>query len=83
MATSISFNSIVINSINTTSGIFIGDNQMIGWDSHSKRFNGVGKLVGQYNVILNPYVLVNNNSLFDTPISDNDLNSSVSNSAGV
>ncbi|WP_058303358.1 hypothetical protein [Gorillibacterium timonense] len=76
MATSINFNSIVTNSMNTTSGVFIGDNQMIGWDAHSKRFNGVGEVFGQYNLISNPYLLINNNSLFDTMINDNDLNTS-------
>lgn len=74
MATSINFNSIVTNAMNTNSGVFIGDNNMVGWDSHSKRLNGVGGVFGQYNLIPNPYVLINNNSLFDTMINDNDLN---------
>ncbi|WP_438431881.1 hypothetical protein [Gorillibacterium sp. sgz500922] len=74
MAQSINFNSIVTNSFNTNSGIFIGENNMVGWDSHSKRMGGLGAIYGQYNFIPNPYVLVNNNSVFDTMINDNDIN---------
>ncbi|MBC8079960.1 MAG: hypothetical protein H7X86_06420 [Gorillibacterium sp.] len=74
MAVSINFNSVVINTLHTNTGVFMGENLQWGWSAHSKRINGNGAIFGQYNVICNPYALVNNNSVLDTPINDNDLN---------
>lgn len=74
MAVSINFNSVVVNTLHTNTGVFMGENTQWGWNAHSKRVNGNGCVYGQYNVVLSPYGLVNNNSVLDTPINDNELN---------
>lgn len=79
MAISINFNSIVTNAMNTNSGVFIGHNDFTGWSAHSKRLNGIAAVDGQNNIISNPYALINNNSLFDGMMNDNDINVSTEN----
>jgi hypothetical protein len=56
------FNKLVVNSIEDTSGIFIGTNQAVAWSSYSKNNQGFGslqdcKVTNSINVVHDPDVL--------------------------
>ncbi|WJH34750.1 hypothetical protein MJA45_20395 [Paenibacillus aurantius] len=73
MAVTVNLNSVVVNAMQTDSGVFIGENTQFGWDSHNKRLVGNVSIFGQYNVLPSNLVILNNNVVIDTPINDQDI----------
>ncbi|HEX7055826.1 MAG TPA: hypothetical protein VF260_01340 [Bacilli bacterium] len=62
---------IHIGSIDTVSGVFIGTNQCIGWSSHNKYNNGIGRAA---NVRLTGnIILIRDNDVLDIPVDDRDV----------
>ncbi|MDQ0253591.1 DUF917 family protein [Evansella vedderi] len=55
MGTKISFKSLSINQVSSSSGVFSGRNKHIGWKSSSKLNEGFGKIDGQDNIVENNY----------------------------
>lgn len=73
MAVTVNFNSVLVNSMQQDSGVFFGENNQFGWDSHAKRLSGNSAVIGQYNFFTNFVVVLNNNVVIDTPINDQDV----------
>lgn len=69
----IEFNNINVNSIESSSGVFIGPNVQWGWSSHMKRMNGFGTVTGMLNRISHSVNVIYDNDLIDTPIDDRDI----------
>lgn len=61
------FESINVNSINTLSGIFIGDNSQWYWKSQSKSNSAFGSVHGEGNILLNPLNIVIDPDQIDNP----------------
>ena len=68
--TIINFQNLSVTSIGSSSGIFIGKNNAIGWSAHGKSNQGLGYVNGK--VVKNTN-LVYDNDLIDSPIDDRDL----------
>ncbi|WP_085524353.1 hypothetical protein [Tuberibacillus sp. Marseille-P3662] len=62
----IHFDSINVNVIDTTSGIFTGTNHQMNWRTQSKTNSGFGTVEGQNNVIIKPV-----NTVIDPDTTDN------------
>lgn len=67
------FNFIAVNSLNTNTGIMIGDNAASGWDANSKSSNSISTDAGAGNFITANISLLNDNDVIDTPIIDSDI----------
>lgn len=78
MPTSIVFNMINVNSINTNATIGIGENAQSSWDSHSKNNYGNGQVIGT-SVYANLVNTVIDNDFIDAPINDQDFKPAVNN----
>ncbi len=72
MAISIVFNMINVNSINTDAAISIGENNLGGWDTHSKNNYGNGSFYGNTFNTVN-FNLLSDHDLIDSPINDQDI----------
>lgn len=70
----VSFNSILVNSITTNSGIFVGTNTQANWNSCSNNKSGFGEVLGTGNVISNGVNIFMDNDLIDTPIITSNYN---------
>lgn len=69
----IDFDSINVNAIETTSGIFIGGpNLQYGWSSHGKQNSGFGTIQGTRNQVSQLTIAVSDDDFIDTPIDDRD-----------
>ncbi|MFC5451069.1 hypothetical protein [Paenibacillus aestuarii] len=67
----ISFTTLNINSISSSSGVFVSSvNYSIGWSSHSKTNNGLGKFAN--TSVINCIGTVHDNDVIDSPIDDSD-----------
>lgn len=65
----VSFNKLIINSVDTNSGIFIGVNNLShGWSSHSKSNNGFGDVSS--TTITKSFSIIYDNDAIDAPIID-------------
>jgi hypothetical protein len=67
----VTFNSILVNSIETNSGIFVGMNSQSSWNSNSNNKSGFGQVLGTKNVITRGINIFMDNDLVDTPIVTN------------
>lgn len=72
MAVFTSFNAINVNSIQSDSGVFVGQNNQPGWDSHQKQ-NSMNYLVGFFNTYPGNFNSFIDNDIIDAPINDQDI----------
>ena len=62
------FNKLFVNSVEDSSGIFIGTNQAIGWSAYSKTNQGFGSLTG--STLVNSMSIVQDPDMIDMPVED-------------
>lgn len=67
------FNCIAVNNLNTSAGVFIGDNAASSWDANNKSTNSINTVAGAGNVITANLTLITDNDIIDTPIVDSDI----------
>lgn len=65
---SVVFNKLVVNTVEDTSGIFIGTNQAIAWSTYRKSNQGFGSL--KESVLINAVNVVNDQDLIDASVKD-------------
>ncbi|WAH37228.1 hypothetical protein [Alicyclobacillus dauci] len=70
---SVGFGNIIVNNINHTSGVFVGENLQFGWSAHMKVNQGFGYLMGYLNTAQINGVFIYDNDLIDAPINDYDM----------
>ncbi|MDA8333602.1 MAG: hypothetical protein M0Z41_01200 [Peptococcaceae bacterium] len=63
-------NSLSIDTLDTTCGVFIGVNRAVGWSSHSKSNSGLGTSGDNCQNNLN---IVYDNDIIDTPMEKSDM----------
>ncbi|MBD0379818.1 spore germination protein [Paenibacillus sedimenti] len=80
MPSSIVFNMINVNSLNTNANIGIGENAQSSWDSHSKTNVGTGENIGVV-CTANMVNIIYDNDFIDSPINDQDFKPAVTNQA--
>lgn len=68
----ISFDTLKVGTVSSSSGIFNGKNIQFGWSSHSKSNTGFGSLGGSDNKVNKNTNVVFDNDQLDTPIDDRD-----------
>ncbi|MDQ0253586.1 hypothetical protein J2S74_000958 [Evansella vedderi] len=78
MAVVINFLAINVNSQSNNSGVFIGSNNQVGWDSHSKFSYGNGQFLGMNGTINNLNILMDQD-IIDAPINDQDIKPGLNN----
>ncbi|PYI55453.1 hypothetical protein [Paenibacillus flagellatus] len=69
----VQFDRIVVNSIGTNAGIFVGTNLQYGWSSHSKTNASITDVTGDGNEVRGNVNVIYDNDLIDTPIDDRDV----------
>ncbi|WP_419393241.1 hypothetical protein [Cytobacillus praedii] len=62
------FDSISITSISQNSGVFTGSNIQLNWQSQTKENSAMGKVIGDFNHLMNNINVVYDNDLIDMPI---------------
>lgn len=67
------FDRIVVNSIGTSAGVFIGTNLQYGWSSHNKSNSSISDISGTGNTFTRNVNVICDNDLIDTPIDDRDV----------
>ena len=72
MAVIINFLAINVNTISNGSGVFVGINNAVGWDAHSKFSMGNGQFLGMNGTANNINILLDND-IIDAPINDQDI----------
>jgi hypothetical protein len=72
----VTFNNILVNSLNTNAGIFVGTNSQSNWSSGSNNKSGFGSVLGTRNVISRSVNIFMDNDIIDTPIITNNYNGS-------
>lgn len=72
MAFNINLNAINIGSVQNNAGVFTGENQQFGWDTHQKQSSNAF-LVGTFNTAPYNMNIITDNDVFDTPIGDQDF----------
>ncbi len=70
----VSFNSILVNSIDTNSGIFVGSNLQNNWNSNSNNKCGFGAILGNGNIVSRGVNIFMDNDVIDTPIITSNYN---------
>ena len=70
----VTFNSILINAVNTNSGIFVGTNNQYNWNSNSNNKAGFGEVSGTGNVVSHAVNIFMDNDFIDTPIITSNYN---------
>ncbi|MCD1259454.1 spore germination protein [Paenibacillus athensensis] len=78
MPTSIVFNMINVNNLNTNATVGIGENAQSSWDSHSKNNYGYGENIGAA-FTANVANVIYDNDFIDAPINDQDFKPAVNN----
>lgn len=78
MPSSILFNSIVTNGMETNALIQIGENNATGWQSHNKNQQSIGMTFGAFIVYPGNLNIMSDNDVLDTTINDMDYTPSVS-----
>jgi hypothetical protein len=73
MNLSVYFDKINVNVIENSSGIFVGTNYQLGWDSTSKTNSGSGSVSGDFNLIQHNANIVFDNDVIDMPINSRKL----------
>lgn len=69
----IHFDRIMVNAMDTNSGIFVGTNLQYGWSSHSKSNTNVHGISGDGNVLSSNVNVLYDNDHIDTQIDDRDV----------
>ncbi|MEC0228081.1 hypothetical protein [Paenibacillus alba] len=69
----IQFDSIHVNTIGDSSGIFVGTNMQFFWTSSSKSNSGMGEISGDNNYMLNNVNTVYDNDIIDAPYTKGDF----------
>ncbi|HWR61127.1 MAG TPA: hypothetical protein VN580_05910 [Clostridia bacterium] len=64
----VTFNSILVNSISTNSGIFVGSNLQNSWNSNGNHKSGFGNVIGNGNIVSRGVNIFMDNDFIDTPI---------------
>jgi hypothetical protein len=67
------FNQINVNAIENASGIFVGTNTQLGWDTHNKSNVAMGHISGDYNRLYHNINILQDGDFMDTYISDRDI----------
>lgn len=67
----VTFNSILVNTLNSNSGIFVGTNSQYNWSSNSNNKSGFGSILGAGNAVSRGVNIFMDNDLIDTPILSN------------
>lgn len=70
----VTFNSILVNSVYTNSGIFVGTNSQVNWNSNNHNKSGFGSVLGARNVVSHAFNIFMDNDVIDTPIITNNYN---------
>lgn len=64
----VSFNSILVNYMDTNTGIFVGSNSQSYWQTSNNNKSGFGSVTGTGNVVSRAVNIFMDNDLIDTPI---------------
>ena len=72
MAIALNFAAININSQTKGSGLFVGGNNVVGWDAHAKFTYGNGQYMG-INGSVNNINITSDIDIIDAPINDQDI----------
>lgn len=64
----VTFNSILVNAVNSNSGIFVGTNSQSNWNSNRNNKFGFGEVIGAKNIISRAINIFMDNDMIDTPI---------------
>ncbi|WKA48417.1 hypothetical protein QWV57_05490 [Geobacillus zalihae] len=78
MPSSIIFNTIAANGMETNAAIMVGENVANGWDSNNKNQTSIGFVFGTANAFPYNFNVMYDNDYIDTPIFDNDLEPTLS-----
>ena len=62
------FDCINVNSLETQSGVFVGSNTQLNWNTTSKANNGFGTLSGEFNRVEDLMCIVIDPDVIDHPI---------------
>lgn len=68
MSDAIVFNSILINTVNTNAGVFVGTNTQSSWNSNGVSKSGFGSVLGTRNIVSGSVNIFLDNDFIDTPI---------------
>lgn len=63
----VQFDSIKIQQISGNSGVFVGSNLQINWNSQTKVNNALGTVIGSNNILQSNINVVYDNDLIDMP----------------
>ncbi|MDF2721249.1 MAG: hypothetical protein K0Q59_924 [Paenibacillus sp.] len=69
----VQFDRIIVNAMETNSGIFVGTNLQYGWSSHSKTNAVFSGISGEGNEVNRNINVIYDDDLIDTPIDDRDV----------
>lgn len=69
----VQFDRIVVNAMETNSGVFVGTNLQYSWSSHSKTNASITGISGQNHEITSNINVIYDNDMIDTPIDDRDV----------
>ncbi|MFC3772659.1 hypothetical protein [Paenibacillus sp. GCM10012303] len=69
----VQFDRIVVNVMETNSGVFIGTNLQYAWSSHSKTNASITGISGDHHEITGNINVIYDNDMIDTPIDDRDV----------
>ncbi len=70
----VTFNSILVNTVNTNAGIFVGTNAQSNWNSNSNSKSGFGSVSGTRNAVSHGVHIFMDNDFIDTPIITSNYN---------
>ncbi|MFB5192625.1 hypothetical protein [Alicyclobacillus fastidiosus] len=73
MAIAITFNMVNINSMNTQVGVFVGNNNQLGWDANGKLVMGIGQIMGLNQAAPLGAYLYADNDMVDQPVIENEI----------
>lgn len=73
----IRFDSIYVNEISMSSGIFVGPNTQNGWSCHQKENSALGTVVGDENLICHNVNVIHDEDLMDMPIKNTTIKEKV------
>ncbi|WAH37229.1 hypothetical protein [Alicyclobacillus dauci] len=69
----ITFNMVNINSMNTQVGVFVGNNNALGWDANGKLVMGIGQIMGINQAAPLGAYLYADSDIVDQPIIENQI----------
>jgi hypothetical protein len=69
----IAFDRIMVNAMETNSGIFVGTNLQYGWSSHNKTNASISGISGDGNELKANVNVIYDNDAIDTSIDDRDI----------